>query len=489
MGTTTAAPGAAASGHRARVPGEPRVRLELPAPVPAAAPPDLDPDQAAVVAHRRGAGPLVVLGGPGTGKTTALVEVVVARVERDDVPPDALLVLAPTRAAAAALRERVSARLGRTVREPLARTPHAYAFGLLRRARVLEGDVPPRLISGPEQDRILADLLAGHDDGVVEGPPWPASVDETTRGLRGFRDELRDLLMRAVERGLTPDDLDDLGRLHDRPDWVAAAAVLGEYLDVTALATPGAYDPAGIVDAATALLDSDRVLLAEERERHLVVAVDDTHEATAATVRLLDVLAGAGGDLVLTGDPDAATQTFRGARPALLAQAPQRFPCADGTPAATAVLRTVHRHGPALRDVVQRVAGRIGTAGVAAHRSARPVGADRGPGVGGVRRDGAAQVALLTSAALEAAYVAQSLRRHHLDGGLPWSAMAVVVRSARSTLPLRRALAVAGVPVAVPPTEVPVRDEPAVRPFRLALGCVLAAPTAPRPSRRSWRSC
>ncbi|MFN0284418.1 MAG: UvrD-helicase domain-containing protein, partial [Kineosporiaceae bacterium] len=453
MGSTTATRGR-----------EARIRLVRPAPAATSGPVALDDDQAAVVGHARGAGPVVVLGGPGTGKTTALVEAVVARVDRDGVPADGVLVLAPTRTAAAVLRERVSVRLARTVREPMARTPHAYAFGLLRRTRVLDGDAAPRLISGPEQDQILADLLAGHEDGVVDGPVWPPSVGEQIRGLRGFRDELRDLLMRAVERGLTPLDLADLGRRHQRPDWAAAATVLSEYLDVTALATPGAYDPAGIVDAVTALLADDPDLLAGERERWQLVAVDDAHEATAATLRLLDVLHGEGRDLLLTGDPDAATQTFRGARPALLGAAAQRFPRHDGGPAPTVVLRTVHRHGPVLRRVASRVAGRIGTAGVAAHRSARP--ADGLP-------DGAARVALLSSAALEAAFVAQYLRRHHLEDRLPWSAMAVVVRSSRPTQALRRALAAAGVPVAVPAAEVPVRDEPAVRPLRLALHAAL----------------
>lgn len=469
--TGAAATGAAATGATGG-PG-PRVRLvRRPAPAAAAAPAP-DPDQAAAVRHATGDGALVVLGGPGTGRTTTLVEAVVERVERDGVEPDAVLVLAPTRPAAAALRERISLRLARTVREPTARTPHAYAFGLLRRIRVLDGDAPPRLISGPEQDRILADLLAGHEAGDVPGPAWPASLGADLRALRGFRDELRDLLMRAVERGLAPLDLADLGRLHGRPDWVAAAGVLAEYLDVTALGTPGAYDPAAIVDTAAAVLEGDADLLAAERDRWRLVAMDDAHEATAATVRLLEVLAGGGRDLLLTGDPDAATQVFRGARPALLGQAPQRFARRDGTPARTVVLRTVHRHGPVLRDAVQRVAARIGTAGVAVHRGARPAAVPAVPA-------GEVRVALLPSAAQEAAYVAQHLRRRHLEGAVPWSGMAVVVRSARSTHALRRAMTAAGVPVAVPAAEVPVRDEPAVRPLRLALRCAVAdAPPAP----------
>jgi superfamily I DNA/RNA helicase/RecB family exonuclease len=447
------------------------VRVEVPRPrlVRSAVPPErlppaaLDPDQAAAVGHPQGAGPLVLLGGPGTGTTTTLVEALVARVERDGVRPDQVLVLAPTRVAAAALRDRVSARIRRTVREPLSRTPHSYAFGLLRRSRVLDGDLPPQLISGPEQDRVIADLLAGHEAGEGHPPAWPASVGEQVRVLRGFRDELRDLMMRAVERGLAAEDLAGLGRSRGRPDWVAAAQLLQEYLDVTSLATPGGFDPAGIVDAAVMLLETDEELLEQERRQWAVIAMDDAQEATAATLRLLELLAGGGHDLVLAGDPDAATQTFRGARPRALAEADRLFRNADGSPATTVVLHTVHRHGTALRAVTQRVAGRIGSSGTVAHRQARPVEQD------GFSVPGRADVRLLASPAQEAGYVAAWLRRLHLEGGIDWDRMAVVVRSAKGTDVLRRALGAAGVPVAVPAAEVPVRDEPAARPLRHAM--------------------
>ena len=200
-GAVRAGAGAARGPQGGQPAGAPGVRLVRPRRPPARVVVP-DDDQRAVIAHAQGAGPLVVLGAPGTGKTTALVEAVVARVDRDGVPPDAILVLAASRIRAAALRDRIAARLSRTVREPASRTPHAYAFGLLRRVHVLEGDVPPRLISGPEQDLVLADLLAGHEAGAVAGPAWPAAVGPEVRVLRGFRDELRDLLMRAVERGL-----------------------------------------------------------------------------------------------------------------------------------------------------------------------------------------------------------------------------------------------------------------------------------------------
>ena len=63
------------------------------------------------------------------------------------------------RRAAGELRDRVTARLGGTVREPIARTFHSYAFGVLRMAAVAVGLPSPRLLAGPEQDVVLRELI------------------------------------------------------------------------------------------------------------------------------------------------------------------------------------------------------------------------------------------------------------------------------------------------------------------------------------------
>jgi superfamily I DNA/RNA helicase/RecB family exonuclease len=406
---------------------------------------------------------VVVLGGPGTGKTSTVVEAIAARVERDGLEPDEVLLLCPTRHAALALRDRVSLRLGRTVREPQARAWTSYAFGVLRRRAVTEQGLVPQLISGSEQDHILADLLAGHEEGLGRPPLWPASLTAEIRALRGFRDELRDLFAQAIERGMTPAGLADLGRRRGREDWVAAASLLAEYLEITSLSSPGSYDHAGIVDTAARLLAEDPELAGRERDRWRLVAVDDAQEITAAGHRLLDQLVSGGRDLLLAGDPDAATQAFRGARPHLFAAGGQRFPRVDGSPAPVVVLDRVHRHGPDLRRVVDRVAARIGTVGAVRHRSARAPSqrADRS----------GARVHVLGSPAQEDAFIADWLRRRHLEDGLAWSRMAVVVRSVPAARSLRRFLAAGGVPVTVPGVTAAVRDEPAVVPIRLAYRC------------------
>jgi superfamily I DNA/RNA helicase/RecB family exonuclease len=357
--------------------------------------------------------------------------------------------------AAARLRERVTARLSRTVREPLARTPQSFAFGVLRRVAAAADEPAPRLISGPEQDVVLRELLAGHVAGVGAQPRWP---DELLPALttRGFRGQLRDLVMRAVERDVDATTLAELGERHGRPEWVAAAHVLQEYLDVTALAAPGAYDPAAITGAAAAALAADPVLLQQVRSQARFVAFDDAHEATPAVASLVQEVTGTGGDLLLVGDPDAVTQGFRGADPALLV---------DG-PGPVLRLSTTWRQGAGLREVTQRVASRIGTLGGAAHRQLAPPPGPLPPGD--------VQVHVLRSAVHEASFVAELLRREHLEREVPWAQMAVVVRGGSRTSTLRRVLTTAGVPVDVPPTEQPVRDQAAVVPLLDVFETVLA---------------
>ncbi|HZB67515.1 MAG TPA: UvrD-helicase domain-containing protein, partial [Ornithinibacter sp.] len=273
----------------------------------------LDESQRAVVDHR---GPVLrVVGGPGTGTTSVAVEVVADRISKGEAEPDACLVLAPTRRAAGLLRDAVTSRLGGTTTTPLARTHQSLGFAVLRESAALAGDPAPRLLSGPEQDVILRELLAGHAAGATARPPWPEALALAVP-TRTFRGELRDLLMRVVELGLDPDDLERLGRQHGHEEWVAAAHVLREYDEVTALSAPGAFDPAWILGAAADTLQADSGALDRLRSRLRVVVVDDAQELTPAALRLLEVVVGRGAvDLVLLGDPDSATQTFRGADP------------------------------------------------------------------------------------------------------------------------------------------------------------------------------
>ncbi|MEL7975741.1 PD-(D/E)XK nuclease family protein [Isoptericola sp. F-RaC21] len=470
---------------------------------------ELDATQEAAVAAALGGAVTLVVGAPGTGRTTVASTVAVRALAGDDgapgADPSSVLVLAASRRSAARLRDEVTARAGRTVGAPMVRTPASAAFAVLRARAAAHGDPAPTLVSGPEQDLVLAELLEGHLSGEGTDLELPPGLPEDSLGLRGLRQELRDLLMRAAERGLGPVDLDELGRRHDRPEWVLAAQLYEEYLDVTTLrlGTPDAgarYDPAGVIDeAAHALAGWDDELPDVPRPAWDLVVVDDYQEATVATARLLHVLHDAGARLVLLADPDSAVQGFRGASPGLVgrAAAPARAGVVGAFDARTVVLGTAWRQPDELRAVTRAVTSRIATVSGALHRGAGPrpgparpadaaeddveedveggVGDDLGPD--DVDQDAApdetapagVQVAVLAGPAQEAAFVARELRAEHLLHGTPWERMAVVARSGDRLASLRRDLVAASVPVALLGSDLPLRDEPAASPLLAAL--------------------
>ncbi|MGW2365113.1 ATP-dependent helicase [Streptomyces sp. NPDC001667] len=433
------------------------------------APPELDARQRAVVDHREG--PLLVLAGPGTGKTTTLVEAVADRVRRG-TDPERVLVLTFSRKAAVELRDRMAARLGGTARGPQATTFHSYCYALVRAHQDADLFVDPlRLLSGPEQDAVVRELLAGQAELEREGRGavrWP---DELRACLttRGFADEVRAVLARSRELGLGPDALGAFAARTGRPDWSAAASFLAEYLDL--------LDMRGVLDYAE--LVHRAVLLAERpgtgaglAQRYDAVFVDEYQDTDVAQVRLLRALAGGGRTLVAFGDPDQSIYAFRGADINGILDFPDAFPRRDGTPAPVEVLTTSRRSAAGLlaatRLLTRRMPlTRLPAQAVRAHRE-----------LAAVRDGGRVEAYTYPTAGAETDNIADILRRAHLEDGVPWREMAVLVRAGSRSLPsLRRALTSAGVPVEIDGDDVPLRHEPAVAPLLTALRAV-AEPAA-----------
>ncbi|MBC2904914.1 UvrD-helicase domain-containing protein [Streptomyces cupreus] len=429
-------------------------------------PPRLDAAQRSVVDH--GTGPLLVLAGPGTGKTTTLVESVAQRIARGG-DPARILVLTFSRKAAVELRERMALRTG-AARAPQATTFHSFCYALVRAHQDSELFVEPlRLLSGPEQDVAVRGLLAGQPDLERLGLAHVRWPDELRACLttRGFADEVRAVLARSRELGLGPDALDAFARRIGRPDWRAAAAFLAEYLDVLDL--QGVLDYAELVHRAVLLAqrpDVGRQLA----DRYDAVFVDEYQDTDPAQVRLLHALAGGGRTLVAFGDPDQSIYAFRGADVNGILEFPHAFPRADGRSAPVAVLRTSRRSGGALlaatRLLTQRMPlTRLPAEKVRAHRELTRV-----------RDGGRVEVYTYPTPGTELDNIADILRRAHLEDGVPWREMAVLVRAGSRTIPtVRRALTSAGVPLDIDGDDLALRHEPAVAPLLTALRAVAEA--------------
>jgi superfamily I DNA/RNA helicase len=436
-----------------------------------AAVPVLSQDQAAAVKVPHGSGPVLVPGAPGTGKSTVLIEAAVRRALNDGVDPERILILAPGRLAADSLRDRFTARLDRSLSTTPARTWASYAFDLIRRAKA-EGILPlprqPRLLSGPEQDLIIRELLDGHRMPGLE-LAWPADL-EAALETRGFRHEVRQLFDRIIESGRTAEDLAELGRACGRPDWLAAAALYAEYRDVLDLRMPEAFDPAGIITTARQIFQDAPEFLAAERDRLQLVLVDDIQEANPAVFELLADIA-AGKDCYVAFSPDTVVQGFRGARPDLVADLPQLL-SAEGSVLERPLWHT-HRHAPAIAEAWLGVAGRISqrAGGRLARRLEQPQHQAPEPHESaaavepGTATAGTVEAHLVPSPVHELRYVAQRILDQHVNHGRDLGEIAVIVRNGGQLSELQRYLTGQGIPVRVPVAESAVRDEVAVRPL------------------------
>ncbi|HHV19991.1 MAG TPA: ATP-dependent helicase [Propionibacterium sp.] len=434
------------------------VRTEQPAP-------DLSADQATVVEHERG--PLLVLAGPGTGKTTTLVEAVVRRIERagESGRTRTPLVLTFSRRAAADLRVRITQRLGRPTATPLAMTYHAFCFALLRRFGPMVDHGPGwRVLTAPEQEFRVRETLAGLDPQQHD---WPASVAGAL-GTRAFASEIRAVLARTRQLGLDPEDLVRVGEEAGRPEWAGVGRFMSEYLDI--------LDFEQVLDYPE-LVHRCRILLTDPAIREPLRAefdgffLDEYQDVDVAQTQLVAELAGPGALVVAFGDPDQSIYGFRGSQARGILDFPDLFRTARDEPAPVHALGTTWRFGSRIAHATRRVAERLPLA--------RPLPAelrrafrDPQPHPGAGR--GRVEVRIHESVGAEAEQVAQLLRHAHLRDGFAWDDMAVLVRSGRRNLPaLSRALTAAGVPLEVAGDEIALSAEPAVRPLLLALQIAL----------------
>lgn len=469
----------------------------------------------------------LLTGIPGTGKTHHLTERAL-RYLTDGRDPARLLILAPTRTAATRMRDAIAAASDRSLSVAPTRAWAAYAFDLLKRAQTrglltgVEGNL--KLLSGPEQDVIIGELLANHAAGIAPGPAWPDTLREALP-TRGFRHEIRDFFDRMAEYDLTAEDVQALARDYNRPIWAALAQLHTEYRAVRALRAKNAYDPAVLINDACRLLLRNPEFLAEERRRYDLILIDDVQELSPSTYRLLRLITAeeppadaaalaaehpeifaAAPEVIMTYSDEAVVQGFRGARPDLVRTLPESFPhLAERT--LTTSYRLPALMMPLLADIRRRLPrysryvpaaetdgqngqkppatfGRINTTPAdealtwgAVDEPLLHLGADGkilDPAHYRTAPAGVYKYAL-ASAQDEANLLAQLLLEDRIYGNRPYRESAIIVRNGADVARIRRVLSSNGIPSRTSAALVPVRDEPAVRPFLDALSLLVYA--------------
>lgn len=414
----------------------------------------LDPTQQAVVEHA--VGPLLALGGPGTGKTKILEErfLALATGQRpaaaDNAAPDRILFLVPNRAQKMALQERLTKRLlvdeglDAFIEVPIY-TWHGLAYHLVsRHYDKLDYSEPPVLLTSPEQWGAIREGLL--QEAKTNRANWPHHKHLLEN--RGFVDEVVDFFIRVGQRAMDPPELEPLARV--RPAWAELIEFYKRHHAQLRARSRVDY-PTLLRDAVELLANFDDVRESLHRRfRHILV--DDGQELALVQQRLLHFLTAftttgdASRSLVIAGDPDSAIETFRGAEPEWIDDFAKEFGAHERVS-----LTTSYRLGPELGSAALRMIGRNG------ERDHRPV-EFAGESTLDVRR--------YPNLAAEVEAIARDVRMAHLNDRIAYEDMAILVTSPRSMLPpLERALDALEVPFSVSAPDRPLGREPIVRAF------------------------
>jgi DNA helicase-2/ATP-dependent DNA helicase PcrA len=263
---------------------------------PAAAAPDgLDPEQHAIVTYE--GGPLLVVAGPGAGKTRVLTHAIAHRIG-NGLPPGNCLAVTFTRRARDELRDRLTALLGAgAAAQVTVATFHGLGLLILREQRKLLGlDAGLKVADDKTRDQVLRSLSARDRPSALGARI--AAAKRVRASLTGATDDA------VAGPGPGP------ARGEDRPGDAELAGLVERY--DAALRELGMVDLDDLVTLPTALLAGDPCLAAAYRSRWTDVFVDEYQDVDEQQYLLLRQLAAPGGRICAIGDPDQAIYGFRG---------------------------------------------------------------------------------------------------------------------------------------------------------------------------------
>jgi DNA helicase II / ATP-dependent DNA helicase PcrA len=365
-----------------------------------------DAQQAAARAVR---GPVAILAGAGTGKTTTITHRIAYQVATEAFPAGEILAVTFTEKAAGELRSRLAS-LG--VEGVEARTFHSAALSQLGKLWPTHtGDPLPQVLDHK------APLISSLANAL---PPPHRFLP---------RRELASEIEWAKNRMIAPADY--LGSLGDHEPPVPPELMLRVYegYERRKQAT-GRIDFEDMLALAVQLFDRYPAAVRQVRERFHAFTVDEFQDANPVQAALLDRWLGGRDDVCVVGDDYQTIYTFTGASPSHLLAFPDRFPNAT-----VVRLEDNYRSSPQILEVANRLAGRLGGFRKTL-RSTRPVGPEP------VARHAADERAELAS-------VVKAVRDLHANEHVPLEEIAVVYRINARSEPFERAFADAGIPYQV----------------------------------------
>jgi DNA helicase-2/ATP-dependent DNA helicase PcrA len=272
-------------------------------------------------------GPMLVVAGAGTGKTSVLIHRVARLVEQDHGKPEEILALTYTVAAAGEMRDRVSRLLGKKIHSA---TFHDYCNALLKRAKKDFAVLDEKDLWIYLRKRIH-ELRLEH---YIRAANVAQFLDDLLRFLNRCHDELVTPEKYAEYVGRLERGESTVPRVAKSKEKLTDAEVIGRCQEIARVfATTERWlreDNYGtfshMITRAHELLTTDEKVLEEERARARFILVDEFQDANFAQIQILAALAGSGANIFAVGDPDQAIYRFRGASSAAFHLFRRHFP-------------------------------------------------------------------------------------------------------------------------------------------------------------------
>lgn len=300
-------------------------------------------------------GPLIVLAGPGTGKTRVIVERVAHMIERRGIAPERIAALTFTNKAAGELRDRLATIVGGSNADAVfAGTFHSFGFMLLRRFADLAGLAhEPKLLDSSQQRRMLRALITDHHlfrRALVSG--MNAVLEESMGIISAFRNAglqpqlAQDRLNAALgDASLEDGPRAELERMRDHVTLFGAFDRTCEQ--------QGVLTVDDLITRPVQLLRNFESVRAICRHDYAHLVIDEFQDLNRSQIELLSALCGEGEpDLCVVGDDDQAIYGFRGADQFAFKHFAALWPSAEQI-----VLSENWRSGSAVVEVANAVIG------------------------------------------------------------------------------------------------------------------------------------
>ncbi|TYG55632.1 hypothetical protein ES288_D09G289500v1 [Gossypium darwinii] len=253
--------------------------------------------------------PLMIVAGPGSGKTSTMVGRVLMLLN-EGVSPSNILAMTFTTAAASEMRERICAVAGKArAKELTISTFHSFSLQLCRSHAEKIERTAEFLIYGHGQQRraiIEAVRLLENEKSGQQHNSCKSSGIENSNGVRHFKDRSKKwqkFVIQAKASGRTPEDCRKMG------DQIGAE-VLGNYNDI--LRSCNALDYHDLIICSVKLLTEYDAVYKECQDSWKAIIVDEFQDTSATQYRLLRILA-SHNHITVVGDDDQSIFSFNGA--------------------------------------------------------------------------------------------------------------------------------------------------------------------------------